>query len=107
MLQVNLYVVFQSFDVENVVQTNLYELVVTLHVNEYIAVIRAFSMSVCGILRRLFHLKPCQCLVGRFEKLFVADRLQQVIQRIDPVAVQRILAECRCEDDACFGHYHL
>ena len=90
-LKVYLHVVFQTFDEQNVIVLYLDKLVLTLHKDETVG-----SGCVYGRLR----LKPLQSLVCSEKEGLVADGLQQVVQRINLVAVNGILAESGSEDDA-------
>lgn len=89
-LQIEAHIVFQTFDVEDVVETDALKLIIALDKHETIAL--------AGVLLQGGD-KPLESLVGGFEEILVGDGLQKVVERTDLVAFDGILGEGRGEDD--------
>ena len=81
-------IVFQPFDVEYLTQFDLYQLIFGLDEDRF---------DLCR--RRLHMFVPLQRLIGRFEKIRISDRFQQIVEGVHLVAVEGILFESRRKDD--------
>ena len=78
------HVVFLTFDIEDVVQTDTLQFVVVLHEHETVALI--------GILLHTDR-QPLQGLVGGFQKVLIRDGLQQIVNGIRLIPLNGILRE--------------
>ena len=88
--KINPDIIFQSLDIEDVVEHDLHQFVFALDKDETV---------VRGVLRLPYASEPFQCPVGTRQKIIIADRLHEIVDRIGLVPVDGILAECRREDD--------
>ena len=93
----NLYIVLQTFNIKDVVERNLNELVVALHEDVFRIWLGVFRF---GLLRFVVQLEPMYGLVYGLEEATVVDRLQQIIQGVYLVAIDGIAIERGGEDDA-------
>ena len=90
-------VVFHTFDVQNVVEPDLLHFVVGPH--EQVAGGRSrLGRGRSGTARS--GLEPAAGLAGRPEKLGIADRLEQIVQRVGAEPFERILLESGRENYA-------
>lgn len=78
---INFNIIFQSFDIHNFLQVYLYQFVVT------------FYKNAVYFFRFLNQFEPLKCLIGSLQEIDIRNRFQQIIERIDTVAVNGILTE--------------
>ena len=88
-------VIFETFDVENVLEFDLDEAVVGLYEDD----VRGWRFDA------LIDLKPLECFVGRLMKLGVTKGFMEIIEGVDFVAIESVLLKGGGEDNTCvFGH---
>ena len=75
--QMYLDIIFQPFYIQYPVQINLYEFIVTFHIN----VLGGHGRGHHGCLASPFHLKPMDGFVYRLHEIRIADGFQQIVQR--------------------------
>ena len=95
-LLVDFEIVFQPLYVQNFTQFDLHQLILALYED-------ALNLFL-GLLQQF---KPLHSFVGSLQKVDVGDGFQQVVQRIDFVAVYGILVEGGGKDNAGAGIDHL
>ena len=100
LLDVDLHVIFQPLDIENPLQLDLPQPVFGLDEE---------ALRSCGRRGRfgtVFQFEPCQRLVRRCEEVGIADRFEQVVDRVDAEAFDGVAAESCGEDHARVGGEH-
>ena len=111
---INLNVIFQPFDVKDAAQLDLHQLVFAFDENRFgvglCRVLFGRRYGFCGGVRELGfgclaagQLVPAQGFVGRLEEVGIADGFEQIVEGIDLIAVEGVLAESGGEDDARIG----
>ena len=74
-------VIFETFDVENVLEFDLDEAVVGLYEDD----VRGWRFDA------LIDLKPLECFVGRLMKLGVTKGFKEIIEGVDFIAIDSIM----------------
>lgn len=89
----NFHIVLETLDVEDVVEVDLQQFILALDKDA-----GGFLLATATFLVHQF--VPLQCLVAGLEEVGIADGLGEVVERVDAVAIDGILAEGGGEDDA-------
>ena len=72
--QIEPHVVFQSFDIQNIVETDALEFVIGLNEHEAVATVGVLPLN---------DGEPLQGLVGGLEEVLVGNGLQQIVESVD------------------------
>ena len=91
--EINSHIVFQTLNIQNVVEANLYQFVVALYKHEPILLV---------VVNLSNAVEPVECFLCHFDKTLVAYGFQQIAQGVILIAFESIFAEGGGEDDSCF-----